>query len=59
MNLKVKAVCSKRERRFGKSVEVLYFLGVVSLQLACLDVLKQRERALFLLVELGRSQGRK
>lgn len=40
-------------------MEVLYFLGVVSLQLACLDVLRQRECALFLLVELGRSQGKK
>jgi len=43
MNLELKAVCSKKRLRCGESLEVPHFLGVVSLQLAYLGVLKQRE----------------
>lgn len=59
VNLELKAVCSKKRLRRGESLEVPHFLGVVSLQLAYLGVLKQRECSFLLLAELGSSQGRR
>ena len=59
MTLELKAVCSKKGLRCGESLEVPRFLGVVSLQLACLGALKQRECLFLLLAELGCSQGRR
>lgn len=59
MNLELKAVCSKTSLRCGEPLEVPHFLGVLSLQLAYLGVLKQRECAFLLLAKLGSSQGRR